>query len=102
MNDAQNDLLKRVIELQHGGTASRVQSVKLLDPRATPAPWDGVVHIYDLAGHAKAKRAYAWTSTIDGSGAERYFAVLHMGRVNTPIAAVKAAAKAIQKWGKAA
>ena len=102
MKDANTDLLKRVIEIQHGGTATCVKSVKLVEPRSAQTQWNGMVHVYDLAGHPKAKRAYAWSSIIDGSSGERYFAVLHQGRINNPTAAVRAAARAIRKWGRAA
>jgi hypothetical protein len=29
--------------------------------------WEGLVHVFDLEGHPKATRAYAWSSPVDGS-----------------------------------
>lgn len=99
MKSADADLLKRVIELQHGGTGTFVQSVRVHKVPANKADWDGMVHVFDLKGHPKAKRAFAWSSPIKGGTAPRYFAVLQQARINTPADAVKAAAAAIQQWG---
>jgi hypothetical protein len=53
--------------------------------------WNGTVHIFDLVGHPKAKRAYAWSSPIEGSTKRRFFAVLGMGPIMGPVEAVRAA-----------
>jgi hypothetical protein len=68
-------------------------------PKAKKGDWDGIVHLFELADHPKAKRAYAWSSPILGGTKPRYFAVLHMGQVKGPVEAVKAASAAIRKWG---
>ena len=99
MAEASTDELKRVIESQHSGTATFFQSVRLLQPKSRDGDWDGIVHIFNLQDHPKAKRAYAWSSPVSGSARARFFAVLHMGRVTGPVEAVKAAAAAIRKWG---
>ena len=52
--------------------------------------WGCVVHIFDLAGHPTATRAYAWSSPIEGSTKRRFFAVLHTERINSPVEAVRA------------
>jgi hypothetical protein len=88
-----NDLLKRVIETQHGAIATFHHSVQVARPTRFN-DWDGVVHIFTLAAH-RSRLAYAWSLHVQG-GACRCFAVLHGGRVNGPEEAVKAAATAIQ------
>ena len=52
--------------------------------------WDGTVEVFDLADHPLAQVAFAWSHESD-SGGRRYVAVLSAGKVNTPIAAVRAA-----------
>jgi hypothetical protein len=52
---------------------------------------EGVVHVFDLAAHRTATRAYAWSSPIEGSTKCRLFAVLHTTRINSPVEAVRAA-----------
>jgi hypothetical protein len=51
--------------------------------------WEGVVETFDLEGHPKAKRAYAWR-LMDGSEL-RYVAVLEIPPVESPQTAVKVA-----------
>jgi hypothetical protein len=53
--------------------------------------WEGMVHVFDLANHPTATRAYAWSSPIKGSTKRRFFAVLHQPPVDSPQAAVQAA-----------
>ena len=89
------DLLKRVIETQHGGVATFRDSVRVLN-LARCADWDGIVHVFDVAQHSS-KRAYAWSLQVQGRPGLRCFAVLHGGRVTGPHEAVKAAARAIEQ-----
>jgi hypothetical protein len=50
-----------------------------------------LVHVFDLEGHPKASRAYAWSSPMEGSDKRRFFAVLHQPPVTSPVEAVRAA-----------
>ncbi len=59
--------------------------------------WDGIVHVFDLEGHPNATRAYAWSSPIEGSDKRRFFAVLHLGGIRSPVDAVRAAIVAEQR-----
>lgn len=92
MNEVSPDELKCAVESQHGGTATLAQSVWVDEQFEGKPVWQGVVHVFDLAGHPDAKRAYAWSShTIDGSTKRRFIAVLHMGPITGPVEAVRAA-----------
>jgi hypothetical protein len=82
---------KDAIERMHGGTATLAQSVPVRETFEGKTVWEGVVHVFDLAGHATATRAYAWSSPIEGSTKRRFFAVLHTDRINSPLEAVRAA-----------
>ena len=57
--------LKHAVESQHGGTATLVQSVPVDERHDGKPVWQGVVHVFDPAGHPKAKHAYAWSSERD-------------------------------------
>lgn len=83
--------LCEAIERQHGGRATFAQSVPVRETFRNETVWDGVVHVFDLAGHAKATRAYAWSSPVEGSDKRRFFAVLQMGAIKSPKDAVRAA-----------
>ena len=89
MNDVSE--LQRSVETQHGGRATFVQSVPVRETSSGVTVWEGVVHVFDLAGNPAATRAYAWSSSIEGSAKRRFFAVLQMGAIKTPRDAVRAA-----------
>lgn len=99
MGDVSASELKKAVESQHGGTATLVQSVPLKETFEGKTVWEGVVHVFDLAGHPKAKRAYAWSSPIEGSDKRRFFAVLHIPPVTSPVEAVRAAIVAEKRTG---
>lgn len=83
--------LKNAIESQHGGKATLAQSVPVRETFEGKPVWEGIVHVFDVADHPKATRAYAWSSPIEGSDKRRFFAVLHMGGIKSPQDAVRAA-----------
>jgi hypothetical protein len=83
--------LKDAIETQHGGVAFFVQSVPVKETYNGRPVWNGVVHVFDLEGHPKATRAYAWSTPVEGSTKRRFFAVLHIPPITSPLDAVRAA-----------
>jgi hypothetical protein len=83
--------LKQAIESQLGGLATLAQSVRVRVALYGMPVWEDVVHVFNLAGHRNATRAYAWSSPIEGSTRRRFFTVLHMGGVRSPLDAVRAA-----------
>jgi hypothetical protein len=89
--------LTHAIERQHGGTATLAQSVPVKETHAGAIVWEGVVHVFDLTGHPRTTRAYAWSSPIEGSDKRRFFAVLHLPPVASPLEVVRAAIVAEQK-----
>jgi hypothetical protein len=91
MTEVEADQLKDAIESMHGGAATLAQSVPVRETFDGKPVWEGVVHVFDLAGHPTAVRAYAWSSPIEGSTKRRFFAVLHTERINSPLEAVRAA-----------
>lgn len=90
MAEVSPDQLKQAVESQHGGTATFVQAVPVHETHNGETVWDGVVHVFDLAGHPKANRAYAW-SYERPDGKRRFFAVLHVPPITGPREAVRAA-----------
>lgn len=89
--------LKEAIEKMHGGNATLAQTVPVRETFERQTVWEGVVHVFDLAGHPKATRAYARSSPIEGSTKRRFFAELHTERINSSLEAVRAAIVAEHK-----
>ena len=90
MSDAP-ETLREAVESMHHCSARLAQSVPVSETFNGTAVWEGVVHVFDLTGHPTAKRAYAWSSPIEGSDKPRFFAVLHQPPVMSPLDAVRAA-----------
>lgn len=84
------DLL-RAVESMHSCRATFVQTAPVREMFRRKVAWEGVVHVFDIEGHPKATRAYAWSSPIEGSDKRRVFAVLQMGLIKAPVDAVRAA-----------
>jgi hypothetical protein len=91
MSDINMSELTRAVEHMHGGTATLAQSVPVRETFEGKTVWEGGVHVFDLAGHPTATRAYALSAPIEGSTKRRFFAVLHTDRINSPLEAVRAA-----------
>lgn len=82
--------LKWATESQHGGTATLVQPVPVKETFQSKTVSEGIVHVFDLERNPNATSAYAWSSPIEGSAKRGFFALLHMGAIDSPIAAVRA------------
>ena len=101
MTEGANADLKKALEVQHGGNAVFAHIVPVKEVHDGATVWEGVVHVFDLEGHPKATRAYAWSSPIEGSeNKRRFFAVLQMGAIKSPADAVRAAIVAENRQGK--
>lgn len=91
--------LKTAVEIQHSCTATLAQSVPVEETFGGKTVWEGVVHVFRIQGHPKADTAYAWSSPIEGSDKRRFFAVLHIPPITSPVEAVRAALVAEQRSG---
>jgi hypothetical protein len=97
MIEVDADQLKATIERMYHCKAKLTQTVPIREKFARETVWEGVVHVFEIAGHPKATIAYAWSSPIEGSDKRRFFAVLHQPPINSPIDAVRAAIVAEQR-----
>jgi len=91
MIEVGEDQLRQAVESQHGCTASFLQTVPVKETFGGKMVWEGIVHVFRIDGHPKANKAYAWSSPIEGSDKRRFFAVLHIPPITSPVEAVRAA-----------
>jgi hypothetical protein len=89
--------IRQAVESQHGCRAVLGQTVPIKETFGGKTVWEGVVHVFNLRGHPTAKRAYAWSSSIEGSDKRRFFAVLRLPPITSPVEAVRAAIVAENK-----
>ena len=82
--------LKSVIIHLHGCNAAWVDTVPVHEVFRGETEWQGEVEVFNLTGHPKAKRCFAW-SHLDGAQDEktRFVAVLDIPPVDSAQTAVK-------------
>jgi hypothetical protein len=84
--------LRDVIRRLHGVEATHVESVPIKETFKGKTVWDGIVEVFDLHGHPKASRVYAWGhETESPERPRRHVTVLHIYPVTSPLEAVRAA-----------
>ena len=91
--------MRRPVEAQHGCTATLIQSVPVKETFEGKTVWDGVVHVFSLVGHPETDRAYAWSSPLKDGDKRRFFTVLYLPLVTSPVEAVRAAIVAESRSG---
>jgi hypothetical protein len=83
--------LRDVIRHLHGVESKHVETVPIKETFQGKTVWEGEVEVFDLIGHPKAPRAYAWSYETDNPKKPRHVTVLHMEPVTSPLLAVRAA-----------
>ena len=80
----------------HSCESTWVESVPVTETHNGETVWDGAVQVFNLMGHPKAKRAYAWSHVTEGER-RRFVAVLQLGPVTDAVTAVRASIAASKK-----
>ena len=83
--------LQDVIRRLHGVESKHIESVPIKETFQGKTVWEGIVEVFELISHPKAPKAYAWAYATDNPKKPRHVTVLHLGPVNSPLSAVKAA-----------
>ena len=85
------DELKDVIRRLHGAEATHVESVPVKEMFQDKTVWEGIVEVFDLHGHPKATRVYAWAHETDNPQKPvRHVTVLHLHPIKSAQDAVRA------------
>lgn len=82
--------LKKAIESLHSCSANFLNSVSVKEEFEGHTAWEGTVCIFELKGHQKTDKCYAWSSPIEGTTKRKFYAVLHIPPVDSPGKAVRA------------
>ncbi len=82
--------LQGVIRRLHGVESKHVESVSVKEMFQGRTVWEGIVEVFELHGHPKAPRVYAWSHDADGPK-KRHVTVLHVAPITSAVEAVRAA-----------
>jgi hypothetical protein len=83
--------LQDVIKHLHGVESRHVESVPVKETFQGKTAWEGIVEVFELIGHPKAPKVYAWSHDTDNpKKPKRHVAVLHIAPITSPEAAVRA------------
>jgi len=82
--------LQVAIRLVHQCNAIHRQTVSVHETVDSQTIWKGEVEVFDLTGHAEAKKCFAWSHSQKGKGV-RFVTLLEKWPVNSPEMAVKSA-----------
>jgi len=99
MNDSDLEDTKQAVERLHNCKALFIEDVAVVEKFGSQTVWSGIVHIFEIEGHPKANKCYAWSSPIEGSTKRCYYAVLHIPPVDSPEKAVRASIVQDRKTG---
>ena len=85
--------VRQLIKHLHGVESRHIESVPVMETFQRKTVWDGVVEVFELHGHPKAPKAYAWSHEVDKQTTKgrRHVTVLHIPPVTSPVLAVRAA-----------
>ena len=84
--------LKNVIRQLHGFEADHAETVLVKEVFQGQTVWEGEVEVFNIRGHPKARRCYAWAhATGEDDRGKRYVAVLELPPVESAQKAVRAA-----------
>ena len=91
MDPAGLPALQDAIRHLHSCEGRWVESVSVHEKTPTGATvWEGEVQVFELLGHPRAKRGYAWSHDTEG-GRRRFHVVLGLPPVDGPVMAVRTA-----------
>lgn len=84
--------LRKVIRQLHGCEADHAETVPVKEVFQGQTVWEGEVEVFNIRGHPKARRCYAWAHpTGEDDKGKRYVAVLELPPVDSAQKAVRAA-----------
>jgi hypothetical protein len=86
------EALQNTVRKLHGVESKHIESVPVKEVFQGKTVWDGVVEVFELVGHPKAPKVYAWAhDTDDPKQPRQYVTVLHIHPVTSAVLAVRAA-----------
>ena len=86
----EHEAIRMAVQRLHQCQAAFREIVPITERFEGKTVWEGEVHVFDLKGHPTVSTCYAWVSPVEGSAKQKFYAVLHVPPVTSPIEAVRA------------
>lgn len=84
--------LRDVIRHLHRVEPTHLERLSVKETFQGKTVWEGIVEVFEIRGHPKAPRVYAWAhDTDDPKKPRRHVTVLHLAPVTSAVEAVRAA-----------
>lgn len=83
------EMIQRAVEMAAECPAMHLESVPVVEMFREQVMWQGMVEVFAISAHPRAKKAYGWR--FEDNGVERCTAVLEIPPVESPNTAVRAA-----------
>jgi hypothetical protein len=94
MASARIERLRDAVQVMHRVPATHVESLPIRHALDAQTAWEGIVEVFDLRGHPRAKRCYAWSYEV--GPAAQFVTVLEIPPVDSAQNAVRASIVAAQ------
>jgi hypothetical protein len=91
--------LQEAIRHMHGCEARWLEEVEVDETFEGARVWRGPIQVFQLVGHPKAERCYAWSEASTGKR-RRFFAALHVPPVDSAVAALRVSIVADVRKGR--
>jgi hypothetical protein len=83
--------LQDVIQRVHGVESRHIESVSIQDIYQGKTLWEGFVEVFEVIGHMKTTKIYAWAHGTSNPERRRHVTVLHIKPITNALLAVRAA-----------
>jgi hypothetical protein len=83
--------LQDVIHHRYGVDSRHIETVPIKETLHQKTIWEGNVEVFELIGHPKATKAYAWAYATENPKKPRHVTVLNLFPLTSPLLAVRAA-----------
>lgn len=84
------EALQEAVQNLHNCRAKFREVVPVVEHFEGQTAWEGEVHVFNIEDHPTALVCYAWSSAVEGSDKRKFYAVLHVPPVTSPLEAVRA------------
>jgi hypothetical protein len=92
--------LRHAVERLHSCKAGLSTILHVTESFEGKTAWEGDIHVFTIQGHPDTDTCYAWSSAVEGSDKQRFYAILKKPPVDSPQAAVRVALVADYKAGR--